>query len=635
MSRRTPPPPAVRRRTPTVAPRSGPKRRPGVAVPSSYRARRPAEMGPRRRNVRTTRPAATLTGGDARRRMRFVTFAICGLLIIVVLKIVELQTAGGAPLRAAATDQWTRTATITADRGTIFDRNGEELAVSIPASTISINPKLIDDPSSTLAVLTSVLGLDAGEQERLWGEMIAKERGFVYVRRQVDDALGEQLAELRLSGVNVDAEPRRVLPGGDTGRSVIGLTDIDGIGIAGLEMQFDSMLTGVSGERQREVAPGGRSIPGSEVVISAPVPGDDLILTIDRSIQHACESALTAQVNQIGAKAGQCIVMDTDTGDLLAMATVKREAESGEVRITSGNLAAVDSYEPGSVAKVITVAAGLNEGAVTEDTTFIVPWRREYGEDLLKDSHEHPDEEMSVRRILVESSNIGTIDIQQATGRPTHWDYMRLFGLGSVSALGFPGESAGILHHWTELQGSEQVTVSYGQGVASTGIQLVSAVNVIANDGLYVAPRLVRATVDRGGAIEPTAASATHEVVTPAVAETVQSMMVDVICAGTGSRARVDSFNVAGKTGTGLKAQPNGGYLDENGRYAYYSSFVGFFPAEDPQITVLISIDEPPAGTINRFGGTAAAPVFSRLVPTVAHELGMQPPDTPPTCEQA
>ena len=149
-----------------------------------------------------------------------------------------------------------------------------------------------------------------------------------------------------------------MLPGGDTGRSVIGLTDIDGIGIAGLEMQFDSMLTGVSGERQREVAPGGRSIPGSEVVISAPVPGDDLILTIDRSIQHACESALTAQVNQIGAKAGQCIVMDTDTGDLLAMATVKREVESGEVRITSGNLAAVDSYEPGSVAKVITVAAG-------------------------------------------------------------------------------------------------------------------------------------------------------------------------------------------------------------------------------------------------------------------------------------
>ena len=350
MSRRTPPPPAVRRRTPTVAPRSGPKRRPGVTVPSSHRTRRPAETGPRRRNVRTTRPAATLTGGDARRRMRFVTLGICALLVIVVLKIVELQTAGGASLRAAATDQWTRTATITADRGTIFDRNGEELAVSIPASTISINPKLIDDPSSTLAVLTSVLGLDASEQERLWGEMIAKERGFVYVRRQVDDALGEQLAELRLSGVNVDAEPRRVLPGGDTGRSVIGLTDIDGIGIAGLEMQFDSMLTGVSGERQREVAPGGRSIPGSEVVISAPVPGDDLILTIDRSIQHACESALTAQVNQIGAKAGQCIVMDTDTGDLLAMATVKREAESGDVRITSGNLAAVDSYEPGSVA---------------------------------------------------------------------------------------------------------------------------------------------------------------------------------------------------------------------------------------------------------------------------------------------
>ena len=194
--------------------------------------------------------------------MRLITWLICGAMILVVLKIVELQTAGGAPLRAAAADQWTRSATISADRGTIFDRNGEELAVSIPASTISINPKLIDDPSSTLAVLTSVLGLDASEQERLWGEMIAKERGFVYVRRQVDDALGEQLAELRLSGVNVDPEPHRVLPGGDTGRSVIGLTDIDGIGIAGLELQYDTMLTGISGERQREVAPGGPPDPG-------------------------------------------------------------------------------------------------------------------------------------------------------------------------------------------------------------------------------------------------------------------------------------------------------------------------------------------------------------------------------------
>lgn len=554
-------------------------------------------------------------------------------MIIAGLRVLDLQTSGGDPLREAAKDQWTRLVTLSADRGTIFDRNGEELAVSIPASTISINPKLINDPTATLSVLTSLLNLDVDEQQRLYDEMVSRERGFVYVRRQVDAALGAQIAELRLSGVNVDDEPKRILPGGDTGRSVIGLTDIDGVGIAGLELQFDEMLTGTNGETTRVVAPGGRTVPGTESDTATPVPGDDLVLTLDRSIQFTCEQALIDQVSATGSKAGTCIVMDVDSGELYAMASVRRDSETGQVGITSGNHAAVDAYEPGSVAKVITIAAGIDTGAVEADTTFVVPWRRLHGEDLLRDSHEHPDEEMTVRQILVESSNIGTIDVQLAAGRPRHWEYMRAFGLGERSALDFPGESDGILKHWTELQGSEQVTVSYGQGLSSTSIQLVSAVNVIANDGLYVAPKLIRGVVGPDGAITATAPSATHEVVRPESAAIVQDMMVDVVCSGTATRAQVDSFNVAGKTGTGLKAQPDGGYEDEFGQRSYYASFVGFFPAEDPQVTVLISIDEPPAGTINRFGGTAAAPVFARLVPTIANELGLQPPTTESACD--
>ena len=514
---------------------------------------------------------------------------IIGLLTLLGIRVVDIQTGDGDQYRVAAADQWTRSAVIPADRGTIFDRNGEELAVSIPSATVSINPKLIEDPAATLSVLTSVLGLDVDEQQRLFAEMETKDRGFVYVRRQVDAAVGAQLAELRLSGVNIDDESRRVLPGGDTGRSVIGLTDIDGVGIAGLELGYDQLLTGASGSMTREVTPGGRSIPGTETVTADASPGNDLVLTLDRSVQFACEDALVTQVSAIGAKAGTCIVMEANTGDLFAMASVKRNATSGEVEITSGNHAAVDVYEPGSVAKVITVAAGLDSGVVGPDTTFVVPWRREYGEDMLEDSHQHPDEEMTVRQILVESSNIGTIDIQTATGRPRHWEYMRLFGLGETSALDFPGESAGILKHWSDLQGSEQVTVSYGQGMASTPVQLVSAVNVIANDGLYVAPRLVRGVVDTVGAVTATEPSATHRVVSPLSAEVMRDIMVDVVCAGTATRAQVSSFNVAGKTGTGLKAQENGTYEDEFGQRSYYASFVGFFPAEDPQFTVLIS----------------------------------------------
>lgn len=544
----------------------------------------------------------------------------------VLFKVATIQATGGEALRSAATEQWTRTSPLPADRGTIFDRNGEELAMSIPAVSISVNPKLVTDDAGTARTLQAVLGLDDDETDELLDALVAKETGFKYVRRQVDTDVGDQIANLSLTGVNVDPEDRRVLPGGDTGRSVIGRTDTDGNGTAGLEMQYDDVLAGTPGEVTKEVAPQGRSIAGTETVSAAPVPGNDVILTLDRSIQFATEEALLGRVSELGARSGTVIVMDTDTGDVYAMASVRRD--DGVVAITSGNYAAVDAYEPGSVAKVITIAAGLNEGAVTTESGFVVPWRRKYADDLLKDSHQHPDEWMTVEQILVESSNIGTIDVQQATGREIHWDYMKKFGLGEPTDLDFPGESEGILKHWSDLWGSERVTVAYGQGLASTPIQLVSAVNTIANDGVYVAPRLVDRMVDGDGDVTSTEPSATHDVVKPAIALEMQRLMREVVCRGTATRAQlgVENISIAGKTGTGLKAQPNGTYINEAGNYAYYSSFVGFFPAEDPQVTVLVSIDEPPAGDINRFGGTAAAPVFAELAPTIVHELGVRPP---------
>lgn len=560
----------------------------------------------------------------------------------VLFKVGRLQSAGGESLRIAGAEQWERVRPLASDRGTIFDRNGEELAMSVPAYSVSINPKLVVDESGTARILQSLLGLDDAETKRLYDKMVAKDTGFHYVQRQVDVLAGQQLAYLNLTGVNVDAEDKRILPGGDTGRSVIGRTDIDGVGIAGLEAQYSELLTGTPGSLRKEIAPGGRSVPGSEQLISAPVPGNDIILTLDRSIQFAAEEALLERVGELGAQSGTIIIMDTDTGDIYGMASVQRNDED-VVEITSGNYAAVSAYEPGSVAKVVTIAAALNQGVVNANSTFVVPWRKQYGDDLLTDSHQHPDELMTVEEILVESSNIGTIMVQQSLGgedwdmaRQTHWEYLRSFGFGESTALDFPNESEGILKHWTELWGSERVTVAYGQGFAASSIQMASAINAIANDGTYVAPRLIAGTVDADGQIVPAEPSATHEVVRPDVAAEVQRMMRAVVCdpAGTGKRAQqgLENFSVAGKTGTGLKAQPNGTYLNEKGERVYYASFVGFFPAEDPQITMLVSIDEPPAGDINRFGGTASAPVFRELVPTIAHETGIQPPANSTPC---
>jgi cell division protein FtsI (penicillin-binding protein 3) len=563
--------------------------------------------------------------GQPRRRLRILLAALLVVLSLVLLKVGLLQTSEGRQLRAEGTRQWTRSREIPADRGTIFDRDGEELALSVPAMSISVNPKLIDDAEGTVTLLRNILGLGEERSQELLTTITAKERGFVYVARQVDESIGEQIAALGLAGVNVDDESKRILPGGDTGRSVIGRTDIDGVGTAGLELQYDDLLTGTDGKLEREVAPGGRSIAGSETVSVAPVAGDDLVLTLDRSIQFATEQALLARATELGTRGATGIVMDTDTGEIYAMASVRRNQETGEVEVASGNFAAVDAYEPGSVAKVITVAAALNEGAVTPETGFDVPWRELWGDHWLSDAEPHPNLWLTVEQILVKSSNIGTIHVHQTIRRQKHWEYMRAFGLGQATALGFPGESPGIMKHWKDLWGAERVTPAFGQGVSSTSVQLAAAINTIANDGTYVAPKLVRSTVGPDGTVSDTMPSPTHEVVTKETAETMQRIMQRVVCEGTGERAQVSGFDVAGKTGTGYKAQPNGTYYDENGNRVYYASFVGFFPAQDPQVTVLISIDEPPAGTDERFGGTAAAPVFRELAPTIVHELGIQP----------
>ena len=562
------------------------------------------------------------------------------ILSAVLVRVGLLQTVEGDALRSAAAQQWTRDRPLRAQRGSIFDRDGEELALSVPASTIAVNPRQVNDPQGLAATFAAVLDLSAERRDELATEMAKADRGFLYVARQVDDALAGQISALELAGVTVYREDRRTLPGGDTARSVIGRTDIDGVGTAGLEEQYDHVLTGKPGEFTLEVAPGGRTIAGSGQVVDEPVPGNDIVLTVDRSVQYASEQALLRRVAQLGARGGQAIVMGSKTGEIVAMASV-RINDQGVYEITSGNYSAVDAYEPGSVGKVISVAAALNEGTVTPESSFVVPWQKVYTRrgDRLHDSHVHGDEVMTVEQILVESSNIGAITVSETMAREgtTSFErqdhYMRLFGLGEKTALNFPDETPGILKPWQEWEGTEKYTVAYGQGVASSPIQLVAAVNTIANDGTYVAPMLVKATVDADGEVHQMTAAETHEVVRPEIADQMQRIMREVVCRGTAKQARVPGLSIAGKTGTGFIAQPNGGYVREDGTRAYYASFVGFLPAEDPQVTILVSIDQPPADSGDRFGGTAAAPVFRELAPTMIHELGIEPPPGSTGCE--
>jgi cell division protein FtsI (penicillin-binding protein 3) len=629
-----------------VAPKAAPRQRPArsnrygdghvasLGEARAHRQLRTAQLAARtraRRQIKTTRPLLGNRFGAGRPRARLIWTLIVLVLVLcgVLAKVGLMQGMGGEALRVEAAELWTRTRQLPAQRGTIFDRNGDELALSVPGSTIAVNPRQVLDASGTVDALGNLLDLSDDRRAALLTEMQTCDCGFLFVARQADPRIGEQIRELSLVGVSVNDEDRRMMPGGSTGRSVIGKTDIDGIGTAGLERQYHALLQGSAGEMTLEVAPNGRAIAGTGEVVQPATPGSDIVTTIDRSVQYQAEQVLVQQVTVTGAVGGQIIVMDTDTGDIIAMVSVDRNEQNVPV-ISGGNFAAVGAYEPGSVGKVITLAGAIEEGTVTPDTMFgYIPWDYDCTTDVggvLHDSHPHEPWSLTTAGILVESSNVGTILVSKTIGYERLDHYMRAFGLGERTALDFPDESPGILKPWNDWTGTERCTVAYGQGVSSTPIQLASAVNVIANDGAYVSPRLVSATVGPDGELTEATPSETQQVVSEQTATQMQSIMRQVVCSGTAASAQVEGWSIAGKTGTAYKAQADGTYFNADGvTHDYYSSFVGFFPAEDPQVTVLISIDEPKQGFNS--GSQSAAPVFRTLVPTIIHELAIvQPP---------
>lgn len=553
------------------------------------------------------------------------------LFAAVIGRVALLQTTQARSLEAAGRAQRTTESVLPAGRGMFLDRDGNPLVLSVPASTLFANPKLVRDPAATVATLATMLQLTPGKQQSLLASFTSREKSFVYIVRQIDDDLARSVMALKLPGIELRREDKRILPSGEVGRSVLGQTDIDRVGISGLELQYNDLLTGVDGERTREHDREGRSIPGSDATTVEPVPGDDLVLTLNRSLQYQVEQALLGQVTKLSAKGGVAIVMDTATGEIYAIANVRRDTD-GVVHVTSANMAAVEAYEPGSLAKVFSVSGAIDSGTVTPDSSFMVPYRVIFNrgtkyEQQVEDAEQHPTEAMSVRDIVVRSSNIGTLTVAERLGSQRLGAYLDAFGFGHTSGLGTPNESAGIIKPWDQWQGAEKATVSYGYGYSATSLQLVAGVNAVANGGVYVAPKLLKSTIGADGSLTDAPASSTHRVISEGAAATMTSMMVDVVCkkSGTGHLAVIPGITVAGKTGTGYKLQANGTYIGDNGERAYFASFAGYFPAAQPKITVLVSIDEPDPSTRDRFGGTAAAPVFVDIAQAAIHELQITP----------
>lgn len=533
---------------------------------------------------------------------------------VMVWRLVHLQILEADRYVARGASQRIRTETLHAARGAIVDRNGVDLALSVPSRSLVADPRLVDDPVHTARVLGPLLGVEPLVLE----ERLASERKFVYLARQVDDRVVQAVLGLQLSGVDTKDEQSRVRPGDGSVLAVVGRTDIDGQGISGMEKVYDGLLAGTAGEKVVEVGARGATIPGGEHYLTPATEGRTLILTLDRSLQFGAQRALTNGVEATGAKGGILVAMRPGTGEILATVSVERD-DDGVVRPSTEHRTATWSYEPGSIIKPLTFSALLDAGLAEADTVREVPYRIHVHDADFTDSSPHENEEWTVAEIVKRSSNVGTIMWAQETGRTALHTKLVDFGLGQATGLGFPGESHGILLPLAEWSGTSLPTIAIGQGVATTPIQMLTSYATLANRGIWRVPRLVLGMRDHGGVFESVENDVGRRVVSEATAEELVVMIEEAVRSGTGTRAQVPGYRVAGKTGTAWKPHPAGGYGEEEGEVRYVASFAGFFPVEAPELVVLVIVDEPAGHPYT--GGSVAAPVFSEFAKFAVRQL--------------
>lgn len=561
-------------------------------------------------------------GRPTRRAPRVRLLAVVGLILAAwvgtSLRLFEVQVVAADEYAARGLDQRLVSEVLAADRGTIFDRDGHELAVTIDAVTVYANPRQVPDAATTAALVGPLAGVDVA----VLTERLSQDSSFAYVARQLERREAEHIRDLGIPGLYFTDEPARVYPSGSLAAHVLGFvrTD-DNEGLEGVEYAYNDMLRGNPGELLVErAAAGGVIIPLGEYDVVPPVRGRDVVLTLDREIQFEAEKALAAAVERWGAVGGSVVVLDPASGEILAMANLPAfdpndfaNADPAAFR----NRALVDVYEPGSTHKLVTIAAALEEGVVRPADTFEIPEELVIDDETYTDTAATPDA-LTVSDIVAFSSNVGTILIQRELGNEALHEYMRAFGLGSPSGVGFPGEAPGWVYPLAEWCPNVcGASTAIGYRVSVTALQMASVFGVIANDGMWVQPRLIKEVVNADGEVTGTS-TGERRVVSAQTAAEMRLMLAGVVERGTGTLAAIDGYSVGGKTGTTEK------FIQEEARYTedVVSSFVGFAPVEDPRLVIAVVIDSPAGG---EFGGTVAAPVAGQIALSALHQLGVPP----------
>ncbi|MEU7486287.1 penicillin-binding transpeptidase domain-containing protein [Streptomyces sp. NPDC042319] len=653
--------PSDARREPQRAPsaarsadgRPAPQKRPAAQQRPAAKKRSAAPRPPRPRNGA---PAA-IRLGSPRPRLRLVAVALTLVMLVFAVRLFQVQAVNADTYAAKANVNRYVPVTLAAERGAITDRDGVDLATSVDAYDITADPSLLapdkikidDAPQKAAALLAPILG----EPQKELAEKLSKSRSrYVLLAHRRSPQVWKQIKDLRnaldvkaqaapksrprpnvLLGIFADEHSKRVYPNKELASGVLGFMNSDGKGAGGLEAMLDKKLAGKDGKLVYAQS-GGRRVPTADTQEHPAVPGTDVELTLNRDIQWAAQQAITEQVEKSKADRGYVVVQDTKTGELLALANAPAFDPNDISRSDAdalGNAALSDAFEPGSTSKLMSLAAVLEEGAATPSTHVTVPNRLHRGDRLFADDIDHPTWHLTLNGVLAKSSNIGTIlsveqlgKTQREANQVLH-SYLRKFGIGQPTGLGFPGETAGILAKPQDWSTSQQYTIPFGQGLSLNAVQAASVYSTIANGGERIAPSLVRGTKGPDGRYAAGPKPKKTRVVSPKTAKTLARMLESVVDdqEGTGTAAKIPGYRVGGKTGTSNRVDP------KTGRYhGYTASFAGFAPADKPRITVYCAVQNPTKGSY--FGGQVCGPIYKQVM-----QFALKTLQVPPTGAEA
>ncbi|SHG61408.1 cell division protein FtsI (penicillin-binding protein 3) [Jatrophihabitans endophyticus] len=556
-------------------------------------------------------------------RLRYGFAAVCTLLLIIGGRLVQLQGVDHRDLAGAAAAQRVDTVTLHAMRGQIVDRDGTPLAYTSNAQDVTVDPTQVpaDQRDRYALALAPVLG----EEHATVMKALATKGRYAVLATALSPARAAKVTALGLHGIYTQATTQRQYPGGTTGANIVGTVHSDGSGAAGIESRYNAVLAGKDGSQTYSVDNVGNVNPSTRAVTEPARNGATVALTIDQNLQFTAQQLLDADVKKSGARGATMAALDVKTGQVLALASSGTFDARNPDTIDSDapiNPPVMAAFEPGSVQKAITFAAALQERTITPKTSLSVPWAVHMGGVKVSDAWYHPTERFTATGVLAESSNVGTLKIAEKLG-PQKWlRYEQAFGVGQKTGVELPGESPGYLPPYKDWSDSTFANLPFGQGQSMTVLQLASIYQTLANDGVRVPPRVVSSVTSADGSQQKTATPKGVRAVTAQTARTVRTMLESVtLPGGTGVKAAIPGYRVAGKTGTAQQPDPNNG-----GRYSdsmYWDTFAGMVPADNPQFVIAIMVDNPAHGLE---GGDVAAPLFHDLA---TYEL--QHAQVPPT----